>query len=103
MPKTAQFAGALGAGLRHRRAHRAEGVGALNHTLDDGEAMRQAVREVMDRGGTPLRARSPEEIEALFAGTRLLEPGVVSCSRWRPDPSPWREPEVPHFSGVSVL
>ncbi|MFA1539554.1 SAM-dependent methyltransferase [Actinomadura monticuli] len=81
----------------------------ISHTCDattdelDGEAMRRAVREVMDRGGTPIRARSPEGIEALFDGTRLLEPGVVSCSRWRPDPSPWREPEVPHFSGVAVL
>ncbi len=45
----------------------------------------------------------PEEIAELFTGTRLLDPGVVSCSRWRPDPSPWREPEVPHFSGVAVL
>ena len=69
----------------------------------DGEAMRQAVREVMERGGTPIRARSPEQIEELFGGTRLLEPGVVSCSRWRPDPSPWQEPEVPHFSGVGIV
>src|SRR5690606_42085121 len=58
--------------------------GATTDELD-GEAMRRAVREVMDRGGTPIRARSPEQIERLFAGTRLLEPGVVSCSRWRPD------------------
>jgi O-methyltransferase involved in polyketide biosynthesis len=81
----------------------------ISHTCDattdelDGEAMRRAVREVMERGGTPIRARSPEEIAELFTGTRLLDPGVVSCSRWRPDPSPWREPEVPHFSGVAVL
>ncbi|TDC46884.1 SAM-dependent methyltransferase [Actinomadura sp. KC345] len=78
----------------------------LSHTCDattdelDGEAMRRAVQEVMDRGGTPIRARSPEEIERLFAGTSLVEPGVVSCSRWRPDRP---EPEVPHFSGVSVI
>ncbi|MFD0686422.1 SAM-dependent methyltransferase [Actinomadura fibrosa] len=81
----------------------------ISHTCDattdelDGEAMRQAVRTVMERGGTPIRARSPEEIERLFAGTELLEPGVVSCSRWRPDPSPWTEPEVPHFCGVAVV
>jgi len=68
-----------------------------------GEAMRRAVREVMDRGGTPVRARSPEEIERLFAGARLLEPGVVSCSRWRPDPSRRPEPEVPHFGGVAIV
>ena len=81
----------------------------ISHTCDattdelDGEAMRRAVREVMDRGGTPIRARSPEQIERLFAGTRLLEPGVVSCSRWRPDPSREPGPEVPHFSGVALV
>jgi O-methyltransferase involved in polyketide biosynthesis len=81
----------------------------ISHTCDattdelDGEAMRRAVREVMERGGTPIRARSPEQIEELFDGARLLEPGVVSCSRWRPDPAPWTEPEVPHFSGVAIV
>jgi O-methyltransferase involved in polyketide biosynthesis len=81
----------------------------ISHTCDattdelDGEAMRRAVREVMERGGTPIRARSPEQIEELFDGARLLEPGVVSCSRWRPDPAPWPEPEVPHFSGVAIV
>lgn len=81
----------------------------LSHTCDattdelDGAAMRRAVAEVMERGGTPIRARSPEEIERFFAGTRLLEPGVVSCSRWRPEPPGRREPEVPHFSGVGVV
>jgi SAM-dependent methyltransferase len=81
----------------------------ISHTCDatteelDGEAMRRAVAEVMERGGTPICARSPEQIERLFAGTRLVEPGVVSCSRWRPDHSPWNEPEVPHFSGVGIL
>ncbi|WP_246249558.1 MULTISPECIES: SAM-dependent methyltransferase [Actinomadura] len=81
----------------------------ISHTCDatteelDGEAMRRAVREVMERGGTPIRARSPKEIEALFGAARLLPPGVVSCSRWHPDPSPWPEPEVPHFSGVAAL
>ncbi|WP_067453221.1 SAM-dependent methyltransferase [Actinomadura macra] len=80
----------------------------ISHTCDattenlDGEAMRRAVREVMERGGTPICARSPERIEALFAGTRLLDPGVVSCSRWRPEPSPWPPEEVPHFCGVAA-
>ncbi|WP_243716038.1 SAM-dependent methyltransferase [Actinomadura darangshiensis] len=81
----------------------------ISHTCDattdelDGEAMRRAVREVMERGGTLIRARSPEEIEALFAGTRLLDPGVVSCSRWRPDPLSQDAPEVPHYSGIGAL
>ncbi|MFB9191976.1 SAM-dependent methyltransferase [Actinomadura verrucosospora] len=65
----------------------------ISHTCDattdalDGQAMRRAVQEVMDRGGTPIRARSPEQIQELFSGADLLERGVVSCSRWRPNPS----------------
>ena len=81
----------------------------ISHTCDattdelDGAAMRRAVQEVMDRGGTPICARSPERIERLFVGARLVEPGVVSCSRWRPDPSRPVGPEVPHYSGVAVI
>ncbi|GGV30894.1 hypothetical protein GCM10010182_62680 [Actinomadura cremea] len=98
---------ALVAGLLERLAPGSHLV--LSHTCDattgelDGAAMRRAVAEVMERGGTPIRARSPEEIERFFTGTRLLEPGVVSCSRWRPDPPGRRDPEVPHFSGVGVV
>ncbi|MBE1536363.1 SAM-dependent methyltransferase [Actinomadura algeriensis] len=81
----------------------------LSHTCDattaelDGAAMRRAVAAVMERGGTPIRARSPGGIERFFTGTRLLEPGVVSCSRWRPEPPGRRDPEVPHFAGVGVV
>ena len=81
----------------------------ISHTCDattdelDGEAMRRAVQEVMDRGGTPIRARSPEQIEKLFNGSHLLEPGVVSCSRWRSAPSPLPAPEVPHYGAVAIL
>lgn len=39
-----------------------------------------------ERGGTPIRARIRQELIEFFDGTELLEPGVVSCSRWRPDP-----------------
>ncbi len=45
--------------------------------------------------------RSPEQIARFFDGLELAEPGVVSTSRWRPEPSAWGEPaEVPEFSGV---
>jgi O-methyltransferase involved in polyketide biosynthesis len=36
--------------------------------------------------GTPkLTQRTPEQIARFFDGLELLEPGVVSCSRWRPE------------------
>ncbi|MQY30575.1 SAM-dependent methyltransferase [Nocardia aurantia] len=34
------------------------------------------------------RWRSDAELAALFGDLELLEPGLVPCSRWRPEPSP---------------
>jgi len=52
--------------------------------------------------GTPkLTQRTPEQVARFFDGLELLEPGVVSCSRWRPEAAPWNEPdEVAMFGGV---
>src|SRR6266542_2500376 len=52
--------------------------------------------------GTPkLTQRTPQQVARFFDGLDLLEPGVVSCSRWRPEPSRWGEPdEVAMFGGV---
>ncbi|HEX6523739.1 MAG TPA: SAM-dependent methyltransferase [Streptosporangiaceae bacterium] len=53
--------------------------------------------------GTPkLTQRTPEQITRFFDGLELVEPGVVSCSRWRPEATPWGEPaEVAMFGGVA--
>ena len=41
----------------------------------------------MERGGPDaLHAAQPAQIAALFEGLELVEPGLVSCPRWRPDP-----------------
>jgi O-methyltransferase involved in polyketide biosynthesis len=78
---------------------------AISHTTAevDGEAMHAATRQVTASGGTPILARSAAELEAFFDRVELLEPGVVSCSRWRPEPNPFAEPPlVAHFCGVGV-
>ncbi|MFE9451018.1 SAM-dependent methyltransferase [Streptomyces sp. NPDC006739] len=53
--------------------------------------------------GTPrLTQRTPEEVARFFDGLELLEPGVVSCSRWRPEHDNGAEPEeVAMFGGVA--
>nr|WP_155885002.1 SAM-dependent methyltransferase [Actinomadura flavalba] len=96
--------------VRRLRAPLAPGsLLVISHTCDhtsdtlDGEAMRRAVRSVMERGGTPITARSQAGIAAFFEGTELLEPGVVSCSQWRPAPSAQPPEEVPHFAGVGLI
>ena len=78
---------------------------AINHSTSavHGEAMEEAVRH-WNRVGTPsMTLRTPEQIERFFEGLELLPPGVVSCSRWRPDlTSESGQPaEVDEFCGVA--
>ncbi|MFW5420518.1 SAM-dependent methyltransferase [Nocardiopsis sp. CNT-189] len=64
----------------------------------------QAARSerALAESGEPYRLRSPEELSRFFTGLELLDPGVVSVSRWRPPASPWGEPpEVDAFCGVA--
>jgi len=77
----------------------------INHSTSavHGAAMEEAVAH-WNRVGTPsMTLRTPEQIARFFDGLELLPPGVVSCSRWRPDPSPTGdEPaEVDEFCGVA--
>ncbi|WP_131098989.1 SAM-dependent methyltransferase [Streptomonospora litoralis] len=76
---------------------------ALTHSTAEvhGEPMLRVMREMNERGGTPIRARTRQEIEGYFEGLELLEPGVVSCSLWRPEPTGLgTPPEVYLFGGV---
>jgi hypothetical protein len=67
-----------------------------------GEEIRRAMQFFMDQGGQPLVARSREEITRFFDGLELVEPGVVTTARWRPEPKPLGEPEeVSQFAGVA--
>ncbi len=54
--------------------------------------------------GTPkLTQRTPSQVARFFDGLRLLEPGVVSCNRWRPERAGADTPlpdEVAMFAGV---
>jgi len=76
----------------------------INHSTSavSGEAMEDAVRH-WNRVGTPsMTLRTPEQVRHFFDGLDLLPPGVVSCSRWRPEPSGSPEPvEVDEFCGVA--
>ncbi|HXT45876.1 MAG TPA: SAM-dependent methyltransferase [Pseudonocardiaceae bacterium] len=67
----------------------------------DGDAMTEAMRLWNDSGAAPIVARSSGQLVRFFDGLELLEPGVVSCSLWRPDPSEVGVPKpVFHFSGI---
>ncbi|WP_199180329.1 SAM-dependent methyltransferase [Verrucosispora sp. ts21] len=90
-------------------------LGILNFVVDDAEATRivrrlvealpvggylvishptrevnpEAVDRAMDSwragGGAAMAVRTPAEIAAFVDGLEILEPGLVTCSQWRPD------------------
>ncbi|MGH3244180.1 MAG: SAM-dependent methyltransferase [Spirillospora sp.] len=53
----------------------------------NGDAAQQAVDMSNQAGVAPMRLRGGTELERFFDGLELLEPGVVSCSLWRPPAS----------------
>jgi hypothetical protein len=65
------------------------------------EEFEQAQEGYNETGAAPYVLRKPEEITSFFDGLDLVEPGVVSCPRWRPDASADGPPaEVDVFGGV---
>jgi O-methyltransferase involved in polyketide biosynthesis len=66
-----------------------------------GDAMDEMLRRWNESGENPRVNRTPEKIERFFAGLEIIEPGIVSVSRWRPDTGDLDEiPEVDDFCGV---
>ena len=55
---------------------------------DQTEANREVVRIWNVSANPKYHLRSPERIASLFDGLELVEPGVVSVTRWRPDTGP---------------
>jgi hypothetical protein len=66
-----------------------------------GDQLEQATQDYNETGAIPYVQRTPEEIASFFDGLELVEPGVVSCPRWRPeDPAGNPPAEVDAFGGV---
>jgi hypothetical protein len=67
-----------------------------------GEANVEAMAFWNEHAKPPITARSVAEFTRFFEGLTLLEPGIGSCARWRPDPSAvGTAPMVPHLAGVA--
>jgi hypothetical protein len=76
---------------------------AMSHPTAEihGEAVEESMRVWNSTGAAPARTRSRQELTCFFHRLELLEPGVVSCSRWRPDASDLGvPPEVHQYCGV---
>ncbi|MGW1747048.1 SAM-dependent methyltransferase [Streptomyces sp. NPDC002092] len=66
------------------------------------EAMTAAVASWNEQGSAPMKLRSREQLLRFFEGLELLEPGVVSCSRWRAEqPEVGEIVDVTQFCGVA--
>jgi O-methyltransferase involved in polyketide biosynthesis len=60
---------------------------ALSHPTREvnPEAVDRAVAMWNQGGAAAMAVRDPAQIAEYFAGWELLEPGLVTCSQWRPD------------------
>ncbi|MEV4626873.1 SAM-dependent methyltransferase [Micromonospora sp. NPDC049523] len=67
----------------------------------DGAAFEAAIAVWNASGSLPYHLRTPDEIGTYFDGLELVEPGVVSCPLWRPDPTdPTPRRPVDEFGAV---
>jgi hypothetical protein len=76
---------------------------AVNHpTLEvTGEKMAAAIRYWNQYGKPPGRHRTPAEIARLLGELEMVDPGLVSITRWRPEAMEFGEPEeVDQFGAV---
>ncbi|SNR91132.1 O-Methyltransferase involved in polyketide biosynthesis [Streptosporangium subroseum] len=51
----------------------------------NAEAVDRALEMWNDGGSAQMAVRTPQQIARFFDGLDLLDPGLVTCSRWRPD------------------
>jgi S-adenosyl methyltransferase len=74
---------------------------ALYDSLDTSEELKEAQQGYDDTGAIPYKLRRAEQITRFFDGLELVEPGVVSVTRWRPEATqPDDAPDVPTLAGV---
>ncbi len=67
---------------------------ALSHLTGDFDpAAWEGVAAVYRRSGVIMQVRSLPAVERFFAGLDLIDPGVVSLPRWRPDASDDPQPD----------
>jgi hypothetical protein len=95
------FDEALSVVTRLRAALPAGSYVAVYDGSDTDPAYVEAITAYNARSGAvPYTPRSPRQIARFLDGLEVLEPGVVSVSRWRPAPGPRQAPEVACAGGV---
>ncbi|MFD4724024.1 SAM-dependent methyltransferase [Streptomyces seoulensis] len=77
---------------------------ALSHCTPDFDAPTwQKLADLYNGAGTPVQFRSHAEVTRFFDGLELLDPGVVTGHRWRPDTEPTAtDAEISLWTGVGI-
>ncbi|QMU76589.1 hypothetical protein GXW83_13420 [Streptacidiphilus sp. PB12-B1b] len=70
-------------------------VSHASRRVETGEHVRRAA-EQYSQTVAPMKLRSLEDVTALLDGFEILDPGVVYCAQWRPDPADGPVPADPH-------
>jgi SAM-dependent methyltransferase len=77
---------------------------ALSHLTADGPLDMATMTEIFRRGGIEFTMRTRQQVEALFTGVDLVDPGVVWVPEWRPESSSdlhYDQPEISaNYGGV---
>ncbi|MCW2880944.1 MAG: hypothetical protein JWQ95_5044 [Sphaerisporangium sp.] len=77
----------------------------ISHVTRDGVSQKTIDRidAVYGNAPTPLRLRTAEQINGLFAGTDLLDPGLVDVQLWRPEDNHERLIDLRVLGGVGEV
>ncbi|MFE9687159.1 SAM-dependent methyltransferase [Streptomyces sp. NPDC006285] len=69
---------------------------------DTDPGLKQAQEDYDATGAIPYVLRSPEQLAAYYEGLDLVEPGVVSCPLWRPEPGTRPQP-TDVYGGIGAV
>jgi hypothetical protein len=86
----------------HQVAQRIAPEARIVYVDNDPDARNQATQMSID-AGIPYIARHPYQTAAYVHGLDLIDPDVVSCTRWRPDPADGEPAEVDAFCGAARI
>jgi hypothetical protein len=74
---------------------------AISDGVNTSETLNEASRRLNETQHNGYHLRSPEQISGFFAGLDVVEPGVVSLSRWRPQATAFpQQDDGPGMCGV---
>jgi hypothetical protein len=74
---------------------------AFSDGVNTSETLNEASRQLNQSQRNAYHLRSPEQIAGFFDGLELVEPGLVTLTRWRPEGTPFPEQaDVPGMCGV---